>query len=104
MPSNSSAAIAFGYFETVIRKRSLAQIQTELNRLMGLNKYIEETSGIDPYIFEDMTEETFCLLKRIAHLHPFQEEAMKALLSAFKHSRDKAIRSFIIFGCSRAPS
>ncbi|KAH8897568.1 cysteine proteinase, partial [Thozetella sp. PMI_491] len=76
-------AIAFGYFETLVRHNNQALIRAEVERLVGLNDFIKNVGGIDPYIYEDMVEETFTLLKNISVALPAQDEAMAILLSTF---------------------
>ena len=77
------AAIAFGYFETLIQNNNLAKVQTEHQRLVGLNDYIKNVGGIDPFIFEDMADETFTLLDRIAAVLPRHDDAMSILEETF---------------------
>ena len=81
--THRSAAIAFGYFETLIQNGDQAQIESEIQRLTALNDYIKNVGGIDPYVYEDMVDESFSLLKRIAAALPHYDEAMAILLSTF---------------------
>ncbi|KAI1814553.1 peptidase C65 Otubain-domain-containing protein [Poronia punctata] len=54
-------AIAFAYFEILVQSGDINILQNELQRIVGLNKYIEQVGGQDPTIFEDMVSETLDL-------------------------------------------
>lgn len=60
--------------ETFIRCGDVAHLQNELIRLGGLNQYIEKVGGNDPYLFEDMVETTF--------------ELMRGMITALSEGRD----------------
>ncbi|KAK0628228.1 peptidase C65 Otubain-domain-containing protein [Bombardia bombarda] len=76
-------AIGFGYFETLIKRGNRAQIEAERLRLESLNEFIENVGHIEPYVFQDMAEETFILLDRISDVIDNQESAMAELATAF---------------------
>ncbi|KAI8948378.1 peptidase C65 Otubain-domain-containing protein [Xylaria longipes] len=58
-------AIAFAYFETLVKCGNINLVQSELHRMTGLSKYVEEVTGGEPSILELMTEETLLLFNDI---------------------------------------
>ncbi|KAI1162071.1 cysteine proteinase [Nemania serpens] len=58
-------AIAFAYFEILIQCGDINIVQNELQRMVRLNKYIEDVGGQDPSILELMVDETLLLFTEI---------------------------------------
>ncbi|KAK4673834.1 hypothetical protein QC763_115410 [Podospora pseudopauciseta] len=79
-------AIAFGYFETLVKGGNKGQIEAEKLRLEGLNSYIETIGGHSPYVYTDFVEETLLLLDRVAALAGDPEQAMREVYATFNDS------------------
>ncbi|KAJ2973318.1 hypothetical protein NUW58_g8963 [Xylaria curta] len=58
-------AIAFAYFETLVRCNDINLVQSQLQRMTELNKYIEEVSGQDPELVGFMLEGSLVLFNDI---------------------------------------
>jgi ubiquitin thioesterase protein OTUB1 len=67
--ADHSAAIAFSYFETLLRIGDKGRIMGELARLKSANQLIV-SSGVPLDIFEDFAQETFELLEKCADSVP----------------------------------
>ncbi|KAI1112087.1 peptidase C65 Otubain-domain-containing protein [Nemania sp. NC0429] len=76
-------AIAFAYFEILIKCGDVNLVQDELQRMLGLNKYIEDVGGQDPTIFESMVEETFLLFTDIITAMSEGSDPMPILTAKF---------------------
>ncbi|CAK7228270.1 hypothetical protein SBRCBS47491_006850 [Sporothrix bragantina] len=76
-------AIGFCYFEALIHNGNAALIAEEKQRLLGLNDYIREVGGYDPYVYEDMVEETDILFEAILKALPDTEQAIRTLTDSF---------------------
>ncbi|OTB07398.1 hypothetical protein M426DRAFT_250766 [Hypoxylon sp. CI-4A] len=76
-------AIAFGYFETLVRCGDINQVQGELARLSGLNSYIENVGGHSAWLFEDMVSETFELFNGIITAMSSGQDAMPFVMEKF---------------------
>ncbi|EPE07520.1 ubiquitin thioesterase [Ophiostoma piceae UAMH 11346] len=76
-------AIGFCYFELLVHSKDANLITAERARLLGLNDYIRNIGGYDPYVYEDMVEETDILLGNIIDVYPDYEKAMEAVSTAF---------------------
>ncbi|KAK4199798.1 putative ubiquitin thioesterase [Triangularia verruculosa] len=79
-------AIAFGYFETLVKGGDKGQVEAEKLRLEGLNSFIEVQGGHSPYVYSDFVEETLLLLDRVAALIGNPEQAMREVYSTFNDS------------------
>ncbi|CAK7273450.1 hypothetical protein SEPCBS57363_005658 [Sporothrix epigloea] len=87
-------AIGFCYFEALICKGSLDLVLGEKSRLLELNDYIREVGGYDPYVYEDMVEETEILFDAILKALPDTEHAIRVLTDAFN---DDSVGNAIIY-------
>ncbi|KAK4125208.1 cysteine proteinase [Parathielavia appendiculata] len=78
-------AIGFGYFEMLVKSGNKTRIETERQRLEGLNGFIENVGGFSPYVSQDFVDETLALLQKMAELvdQQGQDQAMTELLEAF---------------------
>ncbi|KAI1496634.1 peptidase C65 Otubain-domain-containing protein [Biscogniauxia marginata] len=76
-------AIAFAYFETLVRYGDVNQVQGELARLTGLNDYIEKVGEQDRWLFEDMVAESFELLEQIIAAMSSGHNPMNVLMDKF---------------------
>ena len=84
-------ALAYGYFEALLRANDAMRIQSEIVRLKSLNNLLNAV-GNDPMLYEDFVQETFDLLERTrVDLPCVENEAM--LLASFN---DAGITSSII--------
>lgn len=90
----SHSAIGFCYFEALIYKGNLDLIVGEKSRLLDLNDYIREVGGYDPYVYEDMVEETEILFDAILKALPDTEHAIRVLTDAFN---DDSVGNAIIY-------
>ncbi|KAI1395655.1 cysteine proteinase [Hypoxylon fuscum] len=76
-------AIAFSYFETLVRCGDINQAQGELARLDSLNNFIENVGGHSPWLFEDMVSETFGLFNTIISTMSNGQDAMPFVIDKF---------------------
>ena len=74
-------AIAFGYFEALVRIGDAAKIRTEAERLKSLNNLLDAT-GQEAFMYEDWVEVTLELLETTARNLSTQDNEA-ALLKAF---------------------
>ena len=79
----SLAAIAFAYFETLVRCGNIARVQGELARLRGLDDYIEKVGNFEKSKFEDMNTETFNLFDEIITAMANGQDAMQPMMAKF---------------------
>ena len=79
------AAIAFSYFETLINSCSKDQLDTERGRIRSLDSYIESVGNVSPFIFQDMSDETFELFQRLSNLMGNRALAMAELTRSFNN-------------------
>lgn len=84
-------AIAFSYFETLLRIGDKARILEELTRLRSLNNLLNQ-AGFAEHLYEDFVAETLNLLSEIAYSLPASGDDA-GLLKAFN---DAGISSAII--------
>ena len=56
-------ALAYGYFEALLRAEDPIRIQSEIVRLKSMNNLLNLV-GNDPMLYEDFVQETFDLLER----------------------------------------
>ncbi|CAK7269464.1 hypothetical protein SEPCBS119000_003581 [Sporothrix epigloea] len=87
-------ATGFCYFEALIHNGDADLIVREKTRLLELNGYIREVGGYDPYVYEDMVEETEILFGAILNTLPDAENAIRVLTEAFN---DEAVSNAIIY-------
>lgn len=87
----SPTAIAFSYFETLLRIGDKARILEELTRLKSLNNLLNQ-AGFAEHLYEDFVAETLDLLSEIAYSLPSSGDDA-GLLKAFN---DAGISSAII--------
>ena len=84
-------ALAYGYFEALLRAGNAMRIQSEIVRLKSLNNLLNAV-GNDPMLYEDFVQETIDLLERTgADLPCVDDGAM--LLASFN---DVGVTSSII--------
>ncbi|KAI1408266.1 cysteine proteinase [Hypoxylon sp. FL1857] len=76
-------AIAFAYFETLVRCGDITQAQGELARLTSLNNFIENVGGHSSWLFEDMVSETFDLFNEIIAAMSNGQDAMPFVVNKF---------------------
>ncbi|KAI0487529.1 peptidase C65 Otubain-domain-containing protein [Xylaria cf. heliscus] len=76
-------AIAFSYFETLVKCGNINLVQSELHRMTGLNKYVEEFTGGDPTILELMMEATLLLFNDIIADMSERNDPMPNLFAKF---------------------
>ncbi|KAI1129989.1 peptidase C65 Otubain-domain-containing protein [Nemania abortiva] len=79
-------AIAFAYFEILIQRNDINLVQTELQRMTNLNKYIEDVGGQEPTIVELMVEETLALFSEIVAAMSEGKDPMPSLVAKFNES------------------
>ena len=77
-------AIAFAYFETLVRMGDPAKMQSEIERLRSLNNMLDAT-GQESFMYEDWVEETLNLLEQTATI-PSPQQNELALLQAFNNA------------------
>ncbi|RYP68634.1 hypothetical protein DL769_005471 [Monosporascus sp. CRB-8-3] len=87
-------AIGFAYFETLVRRGDIAQVQAELARLQSLNDYIENVGGISPWVFEDMISETYDLFEEVIVAMSSGQDCMGPLMAKFN---DISSSQYIIY-------
>ncbi|KAI0376112.1 cysteine proteinase [Hypomontagnella monticulosa] len=78
-------AIAFAYFETLVRSGDMNQIQGELARLTSLNTYIESVGGHASWMFEDMVSETFELFNAVITAMSNGQDPMPFVMEKFNN-------------------
>lgn len=93
-PSCHTTAIGFAYFEQLIRAGDRDQVQNELNRMKGLNDYIEKTGEHAKWIFEDMVGESFEVLEEILASITHGHAAMTQLAAKFN---DPGVSAAIVY-------
>ncbi|KAI8632731.1 peptidase C65 Otubain-domain-containing protein [Xylariaceae sp. FL1651] len=76
-------AIAFAYFETLVRCSDINLVQHELKRMTELNDYIEKVGGQDPSMFELMVSDTFDLFNDIILAMSEGNDPMPSLMAKF---------------------
>ncbi|KAI0458179.1 peptidase C65 Otubain-domain-containing protein [Xylaria acuta] len=76
-------AIAFAYFETLVKCGNINLVQSELHRMTELNKYVEEVTGGEPSILELMTEATLLLFNDIITDMSERNDPMPNLFAKF---------------------
>ncbi|KAL8743374.1 MAG: hypothetical protein Q9190_004254 [Brigantiaea leucoxantha] len=74
-------ALAFGYFEALLRLGDSSKIAREVVRLKSLNNLLN-TTGLDPDLYIDFVEVTLELLEQTATSFPCQDDGA-ALLNSF---------------------
>ncbi|KAI0403875.1 peptidase C65 Otubain-domain-containing protein [Xylaria palmicola] len=80
-------AIAFAYFEILVQCGNINLVQSELQRMTALNKYIEEVGGQDPTILELMVEGTLMLFNDIIVDMSEGNDPMSTLIAKFNDSQ-----------------
>ncbi|KAI1460173.1 peptidase C65 Otubain-domain-containing protein [Annulohypoxylon moriforme] len=78
-------AIAFSYFEILVKRGDVQEIHGELARLTSFNHYIEHVGGHSPWLFEDMVAETFSLLHSVATAISAGQDAMTLVMEKFNN-------------------
>ncbi|KAI5801427.1 peptidase C65 Otubain-domain-containing protein [Peziza echinospora] len=87
-------AIAFGYFELLIRSNSGDLIQREWARLTSLENLLKK-AGFSQYIYEDFASETFDVFRVIsAAVHNNESVTISELVKIFNESSDSIITYF----------
>ncbi len=81
-PAEYPPALAFGYFETLLRLGDVPKIRAELARLKGCNETMLEASGFDVGMCEDFTDVTFEMLEAMISSLP-NHEGGASLLASF---------------------
>ncbi|GAW24495.1 hypothetical protein ANO14919_140820 [Xylariales sp. No.14919] len=76
-------AIAFAYFETIVKCGDISLVRSELDRLTLLNKYIEDVGGQEPGMLELMVSDTIDLFTEIIPAMSTGNDAMSILLEKF---------------------
>ncbi|KAI0195697.1 peptidase C65 Otubain-domain-containing protein [Xylaria flabelliformis] len=76
-------AIAFAYFETLVKCGNINLVQSELHRMTELNKYVEEVTGGEPSILELMMEATLMLFNDIITDMSERRDPMPNLFAKF---------------------
>ncbi|KAI1421769.1 peptidase C65 Otubain-domain-containing protein [Xylaria sp. FL1777] len=76
-------AIAFAYFETLVQCGNVSLVQSELERMTVLNKYIEDVGGQDPDMIDFMVSETIDLFNAIIPAMSGGNDAMPILVAKF---------------------
>ena len=74
-------ALAFGYFEALLRIGDRSKILEELEKLKDYNKRLDAI-GLTPEVYEDFTEATFDLLRQTAASLPSHDGEAR-ILTAF---------------------
>lgn len=67
----------------MIYNDNIQLISDEKKRLLELNDYIRDVGGYDPYVYEDMVEETDILFDAILKALPDTQQAIRILTDAF---------------------
>ncbi|KAK4227500.1 putative ubiquitin thioesterase [Podospora fimiseda] len=76
-------AIAFGYFETMAKSGNRILIESEVERLETLNKYIESMGRVADFVFTDMAQESLDLLTHMASVAEDTEKTQEILYQIF---------------------
>ncbi|KAI3341165.1 peptidase C65 Otubain-domain-containing protein [Ustulina deusta] len=76
-------AIAFAYFETLVQCGDVSLVQSELERMTVLNKYIEDVGGQDASMIELMVSETIDLFNDLIPAMSEGNDAMSILVAKF---------------------
>ncbi|KAH8163691.1 hypothetical protein CIB48_g4555 [Xylaria polymorpha] len=76
-------AIAFAYFETLVKCGNINLVQSEVHRMTELNKYVEEVIGGDESILELMMEATLLLFNDIITDMSERNDPMPNLFAKF---------------------
>ncbi|CAG8974807.1 hypothetical protein HYALB_00000420 [Hymenoscyphus albidus] len=88
-------AAGFSYFETYVRTGNQAGLREEITRMTSLNNLITNIGGFEPWVFEDMVEETIGLLKDLADaLQSSIQSASNLLMERFN---DQGISNAIVY-------
>ncbi|KAI3327353.1 peptidase C65 Otubain-domain-containing protein [Xylariaceae sp. AK1471] len=87
-------AIAFAYFETLVQCDDINFVQSELQRMTALNKYIEDVGGQDPSIFEFMVAETLDLFNAIITAMSEGNDSMPVMMLRFN---DATISACLVY-------
>lgn len=83
-PTEHSQALAFGYFETLLRLGDAPKIRAELARLKGCNETMLDASGFDVGMCEDFTDVTFEMLEVMISSLP-NHDGGASLLASFNN-------------------
>lgn len=73
-------ALAYGYFEALLRAGDAMRIQSEIVRLKSLNNLLNAV-GNDPMLYEDFVQETLDLLERTSVDLPCVDDGAMLLAS-----------------------
>jgi ubiquitin thioesterase protein OTUB1 len=91
-------AVAFGYFEVLIRQNKVKTFQDEEARMLFLRSLVQD-AGTSPDVCEEFFEEAIDLLKKLADSLPLGT-AETYLLNTFN---DEGIQAYIVF-CMKVSS
>lgn len=75
-------ALAFGYFEALIRTGDSLRVQSEIVRLKSMNNLLN-AMGHDPEVYEDFVEDTLALLERTRVDMDMMKDNERMLLASF---------------------
>lgn len=75
-------ALAFGYFETLLRLGDASKIRAELERLKGCSRTMLDEVGYNETIYGDFADETFDMLEKLASNLP-NHDGGASLLASF---------------------
>ncbi|KAI1204883.1 cysteine proteinase [Annulohypoxylon truncatum] len=78
-------AIAFGYFESLVRRGDANEVSGEQSRINSFNHYIEHVGGHSSWLFEDMVGETWSLLQAIATAMSTGQDPMDLVMDKFNN-------------------
>lgn len=92
-------ALAFGYFETLLRLGDPAKVRAEAARLKGCNTMLDAV-GFTEVVYEDFTEQTLLLLEGIAASLPNHDGGASLLTSFNDVEISSAITYHFRVGCS----
>ncbi|KAI0521055.1 peptidase C65 Otubain-domain-containing protein [Xylaria bambusicola] len=87
-------AIAFAYFETLVQCGDVNLVQSELDRMNVLNKYIEDVGGQDASMIELMVSETIDLFNDLISAMSEGSGAMSILVAKFN---DPSISQCLVY-------
>ncbi|KAI0397660.1 peptidase C65 Otubain-domain-containing protein [Xylariaceae sp. FL0594] len=87
-------AIAFAYFEALVRHGDVAILERELQRVLELNHYIENVGGQNPVIFQDMVDETVEVFKDVITAMSGGNDPMRVLMARFN---DVGIAPYLVY-------
>lgn len=85
-----TAAIGFGYFESLIRAGDVTKLQAEAARLTELNGYLETVGDYSPDVFEGFTEVTMELMAEIIQAVASGQDALPILSAKFNDEETSA--------------